>query len=256
MLKAVIIDDKESAIKLLAGLLTKHSFIKIKIAGTALNLKDGVDIIRKTQPDIVFLEINLPGRSGLEIYKLFKSPTFKIIFCTANHQYAIDIIRISASGYLQKPINNIELQNILHKIDDELLKEQKQLQMEDMISLQSCPISTGVNILLEVDNGFIIVNTRNIEYCYGKDSCSVVVMNSQKEFLINKSLKELQAVLTEKQFYKPNKTHLANIHYTQKFVRSKKNYVVMDSGIIIPVSVRLTSVISKNIKGKNNSVKI
>jgi len=250
MLKAVIIDDKEPAIKLLAGLLTNNSFMKIKISGTASNLTDGVEIIKKTQPDIVFLEINIQGRNSLEIYKLFKSPTFKIIFCTANHQYPIDIIRKSASGYLQKPINNIELQNILHKIADELLKEQKQLQLEDMISLQSCPIPTGVNILLEVDNGFIIINTRNIEYCYGKDSCSVVVMNSQKEFLINKSLKELQAVLTEKQFYKPNKTYLANIHYIQKFVRSKENYVVMDSGFVIPVSVRLTSVISKDIKGK------
>ena len=85
MLKAVIIDDKEPAIKLLVGLLTNHSFIKIKIAGTALNLTDGVEIIKKTQPDIVFLEVNLPGRNGLEIYKLFKTPTFKIIFYAANH---------------------------------------------------------------------------------------------------------------------------------------------------------------------------
>ena len=248
MLKAVIIDDKESAIKSLTGLLINHSFVKIKIAGTAFNLTNGVEIIKKTQPDIVFLEVNLPGRNGLDIYKLFKSPNFKIIFCAENHEYAIDVLRKSASGYLQKPVNNIELQKILHKISDELLKEQKQLQLEDMISLQSCPVSSGVNILLEVESGFIIVNTRNIEYCYAKDSCSVVVMNSQKEFLINKSLKELQAVLTEKQFYKPNKTYLANIYYIQKFVRSKGNFVVMESGFIIPVSVRLTSAISTDIK--------
>ena len=147
----------------------------------------------------------------------------------------------------------MNLQKILHNISDELLKEQKQLQLEDMISLQSCPISTGVNILLEVENGFIIVNTRNIEYCYAKDSCSVVVMNSQKEFIINKSLKELQAVLAEKQFYKPNKTFLANIYYIQKFVRSKENYMVMESGFIIPVSVRLTTNIATYIKGKLSS---
>ncbi len=250
MLKAVIIDDKEPDIKLLVKLLTNHSNMKIKISGTASNLTDGVVIIKKTQPDIVFVEINLPGRNGLEIYKLVKSPTFKIIFCAANHENAIEVLKKSASGYLQKPVNNIELQRILHNISDELLKEQKQLQLEDMISLQSCPISTGVNILLEVENGFIIVNTRNIEYCYAKDSCSVVVMNSQKEFLINKSLKDLQAVLIENQFYKPNKTHLANIYYIQKFVRSKENYVVMESGFIIPVSVRLTTNIATYIKGK------
>jgi len=250
MLSAVIIDTDKSDINLLVELLTIHSSIKIKIVGTALNLLDGVAIIKKTQPDIVFLEIILPGRNGLEIYNVFKTPNFKIIFYSANQQYALDILRKSACGYLLKPVDIIELEEILQKVIDELLKEEKQFKMQEMISIQNCPVSTGTNILLEVENGFIIVNTRNIEYCYARGPHSVVVMNSQKEFFVTKSLKELQEVLTEKHFYRPHKTYLMNIHYMQKFVRAKENYIVMESGVIIPVSARITTFLPNEIRKK------
>jgi two-component system LytT family response regulator len=250
MLSAVIIDADKSAINLLVELLTIHSTIKIKIAGTALNLLDGVRIIKKTQPDIVFLEIILPERNGLEIYNLFKNPNFKIIFYTASQQYALDVLKKSASGYLLKPVDINELENILQKIIDELLKEEKQFKMQEMLSIQNCPIATGTNILLEVEYGFILVNTRNIEYCYAKNNHAVVVMNSQKEFLVTKSLKELQGLLTEKKFYRTHKTYLMNIHYIQKFVRAKENYIVMESGVIIPVSIRITNSLPDEIRKK------
>jgi len=248
MLSAVIIDAEESAVKLLVELLTNHSSIKIKIAGTAVNLLEGAAIIKKTQPDIVFLEIILPGKSGLEIYNIFNPPNFKIIFYTSNQHYAIDVLRKSACGYLLKPIDKIELHKILQRVTDELTNEQKQFQIEDMISIQNCPVTSGSNILLEVENGFIIVNTRNIEYCYAKNSHAVVVMNSQKEFVVSKSLKELQEVLTEKHFYRPHKSYLMNIYYIRKFVRSKENHIVMESGVIIPVSARVTTFLPNDIK--------
>ena len=75
-------------------------------------------------------------------------------------------------------------------------------------------------------------------------------MNSQKEFFVTKSLKELQEVLTEKQFYRPHKTYLMNIHYIQKFVRAKENYIVMESGVIIPVSARVTTFLQNEIRKK------
>jgi len=250
MLTAVIIDADKSAINLLVELLKIQATIKIKIVGTALNLLDGVSIIKKTQPDIVFLEIILPERNGLEIYNLFKTPNFKIVFYTANQQYALDVLRKSACGYLLKPVDINELEKILQRVIDELLKEEKQFKMQEMISIQNCPVSTGTNILLEVEYGFILVNTRNIEYCYAKNNHAVVVMNSQKEFLVTKSLKELQGLLTEKKFYRTHKTYLMNIHYIQKFVRAKENYIVMESGVIIPVSIRITNFLPDEIRKK------
>jgi two-component system LytT family response regulator len=250
MLSAVIIDDEVAAIYVLEELLANFSAIKVKVVGLASNLSDGVNIIKKTQPDIVFIDINMPGKSGLEIYDEFNSPEFKIIFCSAHEQFAIDALKKNASGYLLKPIDLIDLQEILKKVTAELCHEQKLLQIEDKVNMLNSPVTTGVNILLDVENGFVIGNSRNIEYCYAKNSFSVVVMQSQKEFLVTRSLKELEDILPGNQFYKTHKSYLVNIYYIRKFVRAKENYVLMESGTKIPVSIRVTNYISKDIKGK------
>jgi two-component system, LytTR family, response regulator len=250
MLSAVIIDDEETAIQVLVEMLTNISSIKVKIAGTALNLKAGVEIIKMTRPDIVFLDINMPGKNGLEIYNEFKCPDFKIIFCSAHPQYAFDVLKKAACGYLLKPIDLLELENALRKVQYELNHEQKQLMLEDKINFLNSPVMKGDNILLEVDNGFIIGNSRNIEYCYAKNANSVVVMQTQKEYEVTKSLKELEEILPSSQFYRTHKSYLANIYYIRKFVHAKENYVLMESGVKVPVSVRITTVISRDIKNR------
>ena len=248
ILSAVIIDDDIDAILVLVELLTAFSFIKI--AGTARDLEDGVKLIKSTHPEIVFLDINLPGRNGLEIYKEFKTPQFKIIFCTANQQYAVEAIGKSANGFLLKPIDKPQLEETINKVFDELSREHQQLELEDQINVLSSTEIPGENILIDVEHGFIMKNTSSIEYCYAKNSYSVVVMNTQKEFTVPKSLKELQEILPEKQFYRTHKSFLVNIYYIQKFVRGKENYLLLSGGIKIPVSVRVTSVISKDIRRK------
>ena len=254
MLNTVIIDDDKIAISILVNLLSKLSSFEIKIVGTANNFNDGVELIKKTEPDIIFLDINMPGKSGMEIFNEFQFPRFKIIFYTSYPQYAIDALKKSACGYLMKPIDFIELQELLQKVSKEHLQEQKQLQLEDTINILSTPEIKGVNIMLEIENGFIMCNTRNIEYCYANQSYSVVVTYNKNDILVSKSLKELQEILPENQFYRTHKSFLINIYYIRKFIRAKESYVLLKSGVKIPVSVRSTFVISKDITQKINSI--
>jgi len=247
-LRAVIIDDEVTAILMLIDLLGALS--TINIAGTATNLNDGINLIKTTQPDIVFLDINMPDRNGLEIYNDFKNPPFKIIFCTAYQQYAIKVVGKPVSGYLLKPLDVSELQKTLNKVTEEIEHEQAHLQLEEKINITNTPEMAGDNILLDVEHGFILGNTRNIVYCYAKNSYSMVVMNTQKEVLVPKSLKELQILLPVNQFYRTHKSFLINIFYIQKFVRGKENYVLLESGTKIPVALRTLSVFSKDIKKK------
>jgi two-component system LytT family response regulator len=247
MLTTVIIDDDDIAIFLLSSLLIKLSSFEINIAGTANNLKEGVDLIKKIQPDLVFLDINMPDQNGLEIFNEFKSPQFKIIFCTAFQQYAIDVLRIAACGYLLKPVDFIELREAVQKASLELSREQKQLQLEDKLNYQNTPEMPGKNIIFDVENGFLLLNTRNIEYCHADQSYSIIVTYTKQEILIAKSLKELQAMLPEKPFYRTHKSYLVNIYYIRKYVHAKESFVLLKGGEKIPVSVRVTSSISKDI---------
>ena len=255
MLSAVIIDDEEAAIFLLEELLNSMTSFDVKVAGRATNLERGLELIKRTQPDIVFLDINLPGKNGLEIFNEFRAPRFKIIFCTAYQEYAIEVLKKSVCGYLLKPIDFFELRDALQKVTEMLLHEQKQLELEDKINILSTPVMPGENILFAVENGFVMENTRNIEYCYARQSYSVMVTYTKKEILVSKSLKELQEILPDKQFYRTHKSFLVNIFYIRKFVRTKDSYVQLESGLKIPVSVRITAAITNDIKKIINSVK-
>jgi two-component system LytT family response regulator len=253
-LNVVIIDDEKKAIDVLVFLLSQLSYFDIKIDGTATNMKDGVELIKHIQPDLVFLDISLPDKNGLEIYNEFESPLpFKLIFCTAHQQYAIDVIKKTASGYLLKPIYFMDLQSTLNKVSEELLQDQKQMLIDDNINALYAPKISGKNILLGVENGFIMCNTRNIEYCYANRSHSVLVTLTQKKIFVSESLKELQELLPEDQFSRIQKSFMVNIYYIQQLISSKKSYLLMESGVKIPLSVKLIEDITKEIKRKLRS---
>ena len=248
MYSAVIIDDEEDGIHVLVQFLSEFTSVKVKVAGTATNLDEGIQIIRNTNPEIVFLDIDMPGKNGMAIYNYFNEPAFRIIFVTAYKQYAIDALNHSASGYLLKPISFIDLQELLLKVTKELNQEQQQRELEDRINLLSSAEMTGKNIILDVENGFIMENTRNIEYCYANQSYSVVVLHTKKEIVVTKPLKSLQELLPPNQFYRTHKSFLVNVFYIRKFFRGNESYVILKSGAKIAVSVRTSAIISNDIK--------
>jgi len=248
MLRIVIIDDEKDAIDALSDLLKNFTSTNLKIAGTAQNLVDGIKLIIETKPDVVFLDINMPGNYGMAIYDYFKKPEFKVVFITAYQQYAIEALKKSASDYLMKPVNFIELKETMQKLSQEMEMEQQQKELEDKINLISAADIEGKNIILDVEGGFIMENTRNIEYCRADQSYAYVVTFNRKELLVSKSLKELQDLLPENQFYRTHKSYLVNVHYIRKFVKSHESHVLLKSGAKIPVSVRTSSIITKDIK--------
>ncbi len=248
MYSAVIIDDEEDGIHVLVQFLSDFTSVKVKVAGTATNLDEGIQIIKNTNPDIVFLDIDMPGKNGMAIYNYFSEPAFKIIFVTAYQQYAIGALNHSAAGYLLKPVSFIDLQDLLLKVTKELNQEQQQRELEDRINLLSSAEMTGKNIILDVENGFIMENTRNIEYCYANQSYSVVVLYTKKEIVVIKPLKSLQELLPPNQFYRTHKSYLVNVFYIRKFFRGNESYVILKSGAKIAVSVRTSAIISNDIK--------
>ena len=250
MLTTIIIDDDAIAIFRLTKLLNNLSSYEIQIKGTGLNLADGIELIKETQPDLVFLDICMSGKNGLEIFNEFKPPFFKIIFCTAYEQYAIDVLKNIPCGFLVKPIDFLELKEAVQKVSKELSREQKHLLMEEKMNYLNLLEIPGENILFDEVNGFIKLNTRNIEYCYASQSYSIIVFFDKKEVLISKSLKELQSLLPENQFHRTHKSYLVNIYHIRKYFHAKESYVLLKCGIKIPVSVRAASTIVEDVKRK------
>ena len=121
LLSAVIIDDDVNAILDLIDLL--NTFSSINIIGTATNLDEGIELIKITHPKIVFLDVDMPNRSGIEIFDEFESIDFKIICCSSKKYFTNNSIRNSVNGYLEKPLDIIKLHEYLEKVYYELLVE-------------------------------------------------------------------------------------------------------------------------------------
>ena len=158
MLATIIIDDDEIEIFRLTELFKKLPSYEIQIKGTALNLSDGVELIKEIRPNLVFLDINMSGINGLEFFNEINLPSFKIIFCTAFQQYAIDAIKINPCGCLLKPIDLLDLREALQKVSVEISQEQKNHFMEEKMNYLNLLEMPGKNILIDVENGFMKFN--------------------------------------------------------------------------------------------------
>lgn len=248
MISVVVIDDELMSLNLLAYLLDNFTSIQLKVVGKAMTLNEGIEMIKYSNPDLVFLDIEMPDGNGMEIFNHQLSQKTKIVLVTGHDQYAIDAINKPVAGYLLKPVNMVDLHEIIKKVDKMIRAEQQQMELEDRINTLCTADVPGKNLIFDVESGFIVENTRNIEYIAADQSYATLFTFAKREFVVSKSLKELEAYLPKNQFYRTHKSYLVNIYYIRKFVKAGESYVLLKSGAKIPVSVRKTSVIFNEIK--------
>lgn len=248
MYNVVLIDDEEDGIIVLNQFLKNFTSFNINICGTADNLQDGVKLIKKEEPEIVFLDIDMPNENGLAIFNYFDSPQFKIIFVTAHKQYAIDALNNAATGYLLKPVNFIDLKDILQKSIKKIEAEQQVRELEDKLNVLHASNKDDQSIMLETQNGFVMESLNNIEYCYANQSYSIIVLHTKKEIVLSRPLKSLVEEFPDDMFYRTHKSYLVNISYMRKFTKGNSSNITMRGGTKIPVSVRTSKTIVKDIK--------
>ena len=248
MQTAIIINDQDNALHALIGMLSNFNSLQLKITGTGSTLDEGVRLIKQNNPDIVFLDIDQSEQDLNAFYTQFKDPTFKSIFITAYQQQAIEASKNTAFDYLLKPVSLNDLQIILQRIAQQMLIEQKSNEQETKSLNDAQSHAEGTNIIFDVENGFIFENTANIEYCSANQSYALVKLHSGKEILIAKSLKQLAETFPLNTFYRVHKSYLVNIFYIRRFIKAKESYIILKSGLRIPVAVRISPHITKDIK--------
>lgn len=235
-MKAIIIDDEKRARRILNTLVVQEC-TEITTILEADNLIDGVDLIKKENPEIVFLDIQMPNHSGLQILNFFKNEpiTFQIIFTTAYGQYAIEALKMAAVDYLLKPIDVDELKlavvKATAKMDDETIKEK-------LINLEYNYQQLALNkIALEVPKGIKFISHEEILYFEADGAYTKVFLQNGKTELICKMLKHFVEQLSNKPlFYKPHRSYLINIKYMSEVIKKDGLQVIMTNNKSVPIS--------------------
>jgi two-component system LytT family response regulator len=207
MLKAIIIDDERLARIELKKLL--QDFPEIEVVGEAANAVEGMEKIEQANPDLIFLDIQMPGKTGFELLEeLDRAPM--VIFTTAYDEYALKAFEVNALDYLLKPIDTKRLSDAIQKIH--LHEEKETLHVA----------SVNRSILAETDQVFVkdgekcwFVKLSDIRLFESVGNYAKVYFGINKP-LILKSLNALEERLDEKTFFRANRKHIVNLRLIEK----------------------------------------
>ncbi len=235
-MKAIIIDDEKRARRILRTLIEEEC-PEIVTVFDAENLLEGVAIMKSEQPDFVFLDIEMPNHSGLQILEFFKNDTinFQIIFTTAYGHYAIDAFKLSAVDYLLKPIDIDELKTAINKASDSL---EENFIKEKLLNLERNFQQLALNkIALEVPKGIRFVSHEDILFFEADGVYTKVFLQNGKTELICKTLKHFTEQLSNKPlFYKPHRSYLINLKYMTEITKKDGLQVIMSNNKSIPIA--------------------
>ena len=234
MIQALIIDDEKNAIEVLELQLSR--FCKnVQVLATAQGGIQGIELIRKHQPDLVFLDIEMPHKNGFDVLNETKDCRYKVIFTTAYDQFAIRAFKFSALDYLLKPIDIRELQEAVEKaaIKEEQGSLDEKLQV--LISQLQAPVRQE-RIALPVADGMQFFHTDEILRCESESNYTHISLTNGKRITIAKTLKEVEESLRGVDFYRIHQSHLVNMNHISKVVKGEGGYVVMKDGTTITIS--------------------
>jgi two-component system LytT family response regulator len=236
MITAIIIDDELKSRQGLETMLTE--MVKdVSVIATAESVTIGIKAIEKHQPDLVFLDVEMPKNDGFELFNAIHPINFEVIFTTAHEQYALKAFRTTAIDYLLKPIDLDELVNAVKKVEEKRSNDTVNKNFEVfMNNLKSN--SANQQIAISSSDGLLFIKIENIVYLRGDGAYTYFFLKTGERITTSKNLKEYEDLLAEYDFFRVHKSYLINLHEMKKYVRGEGGYVVMSNGDSADVSKR------------------
>lgn len=240
MLSAFIVDDEVQSRETLERMLINFC-PQVEILGKAASVAEAVTLIDEQQPDVVFLDIEMPGGNGFTLLEHYEELPFEVIFTTAHDLYAINAIKFSALDYLLKPVNIKELQEAVKRAEKKIGSKNENSRTQKIDTLKS-NLSQGdqpfSKIALPTSEGIDFVEIDDIIRVEAERSYSNFHLKSRKKILVSKPLREFEDLLEQCNFFRTHKSHMINLNHLKKYVKGKGGYVIMNDDSHVDVSVR------------------
>ena len=239
-IKAIIVDDEQHCIDALQTMLEKKC-PGVSVTGSAKSVKDAKGLVDELQPDLVFLDVEMPYQNGFELLKLFEKVNFDVIFTTAYEQYALKAIKFNALDYLLKPFSVKELQDALEKFREKKANRLKDsgaspidVFLQNMKTLQQ----THKKIALPTINGLVFMPVQNIVRCESTGNYTRIFFTDKKNLMVSRPLKEFEELLSDVDFFRVHNSHLINMQQMQSYIQGEGGFALMSDGTQVEVSRR------------------
>lgn len=233
MFKAIIIDDEKSSHETLELLIKEKFPDEITICAMCNSAKEGRAAVQQHDPNLIFLDIDMPGESGFDFIDSFHTINFETIFITAYNEYAIKAFRYHAVDYLLKPVNPDDFTASIHwlkqRITNRHSNEIRGLSelLKNYLQNQQLGISTA--------EGIVFLDVTSIIRCEGSSNYTYIYAESGKKLLVARTLKDFEDILCTRHFLRVHKSHIINIQKMARYHRSEA-IIELHDGSKIPLS--------------------
>lgn len=226
-LAAIIVDDKNRNIETLNALLEEYC-PTINVVHTTNDINAAAIAIHQFRPQVLFLDIELNGATGFDLLHLFPAPFFHTVFTTAYSQYAVDAFRARAADYLLKPINILELQEAVAKVEEKIRQADLSRNLPRVLQKQKIALPT-----LE---GLKYLDCEDITHCDASGSYTTIHTAHEEKILVSMRLKECGDLLPPVIFFRVHHSHIVNVNFVEKLIRSKICRIILTTGADLPLA--------------------
>jgi len=235
-LRAVIIDDQDDIREINRNLM-QSNFPDVEIVGEANGVESGVELILKSNPDLVLLDIEIKGGTGFNILQKVRPYNFMVIFITAFDEFAIKAIKFSAIDYILKPVNETEFCAAVESALSTYERNKVALQVENLLNHVE---DKGKNrkIVLRTMESIFLVDLEEIIYCESDNSYTTFYLEGGKSVLVSKGIKEYEQMLSPYRFFRPHQSFIVNLNKVERIDKADGGSIILKNKKSIPISHR------------------
>ncbi len=236
MINAIIIENESESASALTNMVGKYC-PEVNIVSCCDTLDCAIETINNHKPNLVFLDIELNGQNGLDLFRVFSDPGFEVIFVTAFDKYTIQAIRCSCLDYLLKPLNHEELVLAVGRFNKRNLQTAYKQQLENLVYTITCP-AIEARIAIQTTEGVTFIKKSEIMLCEAEGNYCIITTCKGEKIVCSKSIGFIEDLLTEMKFYRCHKSFLVNFDYVKKLDKRDGLKLIMDNGAVAMVSIR------------------
>jgi two-component system, LytTR family, response regulator len=224
MLKCYIVDDEQNAVDALAAMLKKKFTQQVTLCGSNIKATKAIEEIEDLQLDVLFLDVEMPEMTGLDLLKHFPERSFHVIFTTAHEKYALPALKAAATDYLVKPLSPQEVYDALQKCAEK----------------KATTLSTTVShkISLHTSHEILLVNVADIVHIEANNNYSHFYFTNRPKIIVSKTLKEFEEQLTMHNFFRIHQSHLINLQFVEAIKTDDGDYALLKYGHRVEISRR------------------
>jgi two-component system LytT family response regulator len=237
MIRSIIIDDESLGRQSIKTALEKNC-PEVVIVALCENAKQGIDAIKDLKPDLIFLDIQMPGMSGFDLLQHLAPVTFEVIFVTSYDQYAVKAFKFSALDYLLKPLDTDELIQAVNKVKHKADAINITHRFESLMNNIHFKTGKIEKVAIPTHDGIDFFNTDDIIYCQAEGSYTTLFMLGNRKEIVARTLKDFENLLGSSGFCRVHNSSLINLKHVQKYIKGEGGYVILAEGHHADISRR------------------